>query len=325
MMRTMIPQTMTATMTRAGPAPVAGVDNDITSDDEDDEDQGNAITSGDKDQDEDQDDVDDIDDINDNDDDDDDDDGMPPLLPRTNDDDDDTDSSDEDYDPSDDDSDDDEPDPGDSASGDDASSPTGVPATRASFTGVPPTGVSPTMDNACGPRQREGMRRRTPARSAEEIKEPQTAAHRAPRMAPALRTPAKQQQQADSLATEHMCVHMCGLSDLQHTALTQCNVKRGLEIYGQAASDAVLKEMKQLHDRKTIKPRASEDMTRKEKRDALAYLMVIKEKRSGTIKAGGCTDGKKQRLHKTKQETSSPTVRTESLLLSCVIDAKEGR
>jgi hypothetical protein len=80
----------------------------------------------------------------------------------------------------------------------------------------------------------------------------------------------------------------------------------------------------QLHDRKTIKPRASEDMTRKEKRNALACLMFIKEKRSGTTKARGCADGRKQRLCKTKQETSSPTARTESLLLSCVIDAKEG-
>jgi hypothetical protein len=192
-------------------------------------------------------------------------------LPLTNDDDYDTDSSDEDYDPSDDDSDDDEAGPGDSAGGDNASSPTGVavgrvpPATRAPFRGVLPTGVSTTMDNAHGLRQREGMRRRKPARSAKEIKEPQTAAHHGPRMAPALCAPAKQQQQVDSLAAEHMHVHMSGLSDLQHTALTQHDVKRGLEIHGQAASDAVLKEMKQLHARKTIKPRASEDMTQKEK------------------------------------------------------------
>jgi hypothetical protein len=82
-----------------GPPPVAGVDNDIASDDEDDEDQGNAVTSGDEDQDEDQDDADNVDDIDDNDDDDDDDNGMPPLLPRTNDDDNDTDSSNEDCNP----------------------------------------------------------------------------------------------------------------------------------------------------------------------------------------------------------------------------------
>jgi hypothetical protein len=53
--------------------------------------------------------------------------------------------------------------------------------------------------------------------------------------------------------------------------------------------------------------------------------MFIKEKRCGTIKGRGCADGRKQRLYKTKEETSSPTVRTESLLLSCVIDSKEQR
>jgi hypothetical protein len=54
--------------------------------------------------------------------------------------------------------------------------------------------------------------------------------------------------------------------------------------------------------------------------------MFIKEKHCGTISKGrGCADGRKQRLYKTKEETSSPTVRTESLLLSCVTDAKEGR
>jgi hypothetical protein len=72
--------------------------------------------------------------------------------------------------------------------------------------------------------------------------------------------------------------------------------------------------------------RFSKDLTRDEKGKALAYLMFIKEKRCGTIKARGCVvDGRKQRLYKTKEETSSPTVRTESLLLSCVIDAKERR
>jgi hypothetical protein len=96
--------------------------------------------------------------------------------------------------------------------------------------------------------------------------------------------------------------------------------------YGKAAADAVTKEMKQLHDRKTIRPVHSKDLTISQKRRALAYLMFIKEKRCGTvIKGRGCADGRKQRLYKTKEETSFPTVRTESLLRSCVIDGKERR
>jgi hypothetical protein len=83
--------------------------------------------------------------------------------------------------------------------------------------------------------------------------------------------------------------------------------------------------MTQLHDRKTIRPKCSRDLSLEEKRKALGYLIFIKQKRCGTIKGRGCADGRKQRVYKTKAETSSPTVRTESLLLSCVIDAREER
>jgi hypothetical protein len=61
------------------------------------------------------------------------------------------------------------------------------------------------------------------------------------------------------------------------------------------------------------------------RKKALAYLMFLKQKRCGKIKGRGCADGRKQRLYKTKEEVSSPTVRTESVMLSCVIDATEGR
>jgi hypothetical protein len=115
------------------------------------------------------------------------------------------------------------------------------------------------------------------------------------------------------------------MSELEHHVLAQYNLKKGLELFGQAATDAVVKEMKQLHDRKTIRPRHSKHLTLDEKRKALGYLMFLKEKRCGTIKGRGCADGRKQRLYKTKEDTSSPTVRTESLMLSCVIDAKERR
>ena len=49
------------------------------------------------------------------------------------------------------------------------------------------------------------------------------------------------------------------------------------------------------------------------------------KKRRGQIKGRVCADGRKQRLHTPKDDASSPTVATESVLLSCVIDAKECR
>jgi hypothetical protein len=54
--------------------------------------------------------------------------------------------------------------------------------------------------------------------------------------------------------------------------------------------------------------------------------MYLNQKRCGRIKGRGCADGRKQRLYKTKkEETSSPTVSTEALLLTSLIDAGEER
>ena len=58
---------------------------------------------------------------------------------------------------------------------------------------------------------------------------------------------------------------------------------------------------------------------------ALRYLMFLKEKRDGLIKAQGCTDGTSQREYTTKAETSSPTVSLEAMMMSCTIYAREGR
>ncbi|KAI2496760.1 Reverse transcriptase (RNA-dependent DNA polymerase) [Fragilaria crotonensis] len=66
-------------------------------------------------------------------------------------------------------------------------------------------------------------------------------------------------------------------------------------------------------------------MTDEEREAALQYLMFLKQKRDGTVKGRGCADGRKQRPYTTKEEASSPTVATESVMLSCTIDAKEER
>jgi Reverse transcriptase (RNA-dependent DNA polymerase) len=51
--------------------------------------------------------------------------------------------------------------------------------------------------------------------------------------------------------------------------------------------------------------------------------MFLKEKGTGNIKGRVCADGRKQRLYATKEDASSPTVAIDSLMLTCVIDAKE--
>jgi hypothetical protein len=107
--------------------------------------------------------------------------------------------------------------------------------------------------------------------------------------------------------------------------MTQHSVKKGLKEFGKAGSDAVIAEMQQLHDRDVIEPKKANLLTQGEKIKALHYLMFLKKKRCGRIKGRGCADGRKQRIYKTKEETSAPTVAIESLMLSCTIDAKERR
>jgi len=80
-----------------------------------------------------------------------------------------------------------------------------------------------------------------------------------------------------------------------HVMLMQMNAKQGLMKYG---SQAILKELRQLHNTGAILPVRKDDMSYEERRKALKYLMFLKEKRDGTIKAQGCTHGRPQRLLK---------------------------
>jgi hypothetical protein len=109
------------------------------------------------------------------------------------------------------------------------------------------------------------------------------------------------------------------------TALTQLSMKQGLKVFGPEGRNAVLAELKQLHEREVIEPISPSTLSPEDKKGALEYLMFLKKKRCGKIKGRGCADGRKQRVYTTKEEASSPTVSTEALMLSCVIDAKEGR
>ncbi|MCK7499178.1 MAG: hypothetical protein MZW92_58370 [Comamonadaceae bacterium] len=53
--------------------------------------------------------------------------------------------------------------------------------------------------------------------------------------------------------------------------------------------------------------------------------MFLKRKRCGKIKGRGCADGRKQRAYTAHEDAASPTVATESVFLTTVIDALEGR
>ena len=105
----------------------------------------------------------------------------------------------------------------------------------------------------------------------------------------------------------------------------QMSAKRGLKQFGVAGADAIMKELKQIVYRKVMEGRKSGELTTAQKKAALKYLMFLKQKRCGKIKGRGCADGRKQRMYKSKEDTTSPTITTEALFLTCLTDAIENR
>jgi hypothetical protein len=108
---------------------------------------------------------------------------------------------------------------------------------------------------------------------------------------------------------------------LQNIIMTQYNLKQGIKIFGDKGKEAILAELQQLYGRDVMSPIDKYDLTPEEQKGALRYLMFLKEKQCGAIKGRGCADGRSQRGYMTKVETSSPTIATKSLMLTCVIDA----
>ena len=66
-------------------------------------------------------------------------------------------------------------------------------------------------------------------------------------------------------------------------------------------------------------------LTPKQRQESLGYLMFMKRKRNGKVKGRGCADGRKQRAWTSKADSTSPTVATEAVFLTAVIDALENR
>jgi hypothetical protein len=93
---------------------------------------------------------------------------------------------------------------------------------------------------------------------------------------------------------------------LEGIAMTQHTINPGLKMFSEAGTNAVLQELKQLHDRKVVEPKTFHDLPWKERRDSLRYPMFLKEKRYSLIKGRSCADRRKQRDYLTKEETSPP-------------------
>jgi hypothetical protein len=114
--------------------------------------------------------------------------------------------------------------------------------------------------------------------------------------------------------------------DVVAAIMTQLSLKAGLKQWGAKAFTAAESEMKQLHFRDTFKPKHWRELTHNQRQTVLESHMFLKEKReTKKIKGRTVAGGNKQRDYISKEDASSPTVATEAVLLSCIIDAEEGR
>ena len=71
--------------------------------------------------------------------------------------------------------------------------------------------------------------------------------------------------------------HICGLI-MSH----QYTLKKGLELFGEKAEEAAVKEMKQIHDMDTYTPIDPKTLSTEEKNKALSALFFLTEKRDGS-------------------------------------------
>ena len=120
-----------------------------------------------------------------------------------------------------------------------------------------------------------------------------------------------------------------GRTEMHHQVvghvMTQMTANAGIKKHGDRAVEALLEEFCQLDDKGVFEPKDAKILTGQQKRDALRAINLIKEKRCGKLKGRTCADGRSQRGLYTKEQTASPTVSTDSLMLSLMIDALEQR
>jgi hypothetical protein len=113
--------------------------------------------------------------------------------------------------------------------------------------------------------------------------------------------------------------------DVVVAIMTQLSLKAGLKERGEETFMAAQSETKQLHFRSTFKPNHWRELSQVQGQTVLECHMFLKHKQDGKIKGRTVAGGNKQRDYNSKEDSSLPTVATESVLLSCIIDAEEER
>ena len=115
-------------------------------------------------------------------------------------------------------------------------------------------------------------------------------------------------------------------AEVTHYVMLQLSLKAGLKQWKDRGTKAVSKELAQLHYRDVYTPLDVSTLSKEEKDAALESHLFLKDKHhTDDIKGRLVADGNKQRGTIDPERATSPTVSTESVLLTAVIDAHEGR
>jgi hypothetical protein len=99
------------------------------------------------------------------------------------------------------------------------------------------------------------------------------------------------------------------------------SAKVGSKKHGKVAIDALFDEFLQLHDLNVFNPHSASSLTREQKKAALRAISVMKEKHCGKIKGRTVAGGRVQKGLYGKEKTASPTISTDALVMSILIDA----
>jgi hypothetical protein len=103
---------------------------------------------------------------------------------------------------------------------------------------------------------------------------------------------------------------------------TFLSIREGLRRFGEKGKEAILDELNLFLNEKVFK--SIKNLTDEQRRKALRIYCFLTEKRDGRIKARAVADGRTQ-ISYTMEETHSPTVKLESIMLCTLIEALEGR
>ncbi len=107
-------------------------------------------------------------------------------------------------------------------------------------------------------------------------------------------------------------------------ALVTYLIRAGIKKFQEQGEAGVSKELTQMHNMSVVHPVRQALLSKEEQKKALALLMFLKEKRDTTVKARMCADEQGHCGDCSKQDTTSPTVLTELVFITTVVDAHKG-